>query len=76
MVPVPRILKYALVPASPLVFLISNPGTFPLNAVIILVSPDFCAASGFTDSINTPNFFFSSVPPRPVTTTASIPKTS
>ena len=40
-VPVPRILKYALVPASPLVFLISRPGTLPLRAVIIFISPDF-----------------------------------
>ena len=75
-VPTPLILKYALVPASPLVFFISKPGTLPRNAVIIFVSPDRSTDSVFTDSINTPSFFFSSIPPIPVTTTVSNPRTS
>ena len=76
MVPVPLIRKYALVPASPLVFLISRPGTLPRRAVTMFVSPDFLAASGRMDSIKTPSFFRSISPPSPVTTTVSRPRTS
>ena len=75
-VPVPLILKNAFVPASPLVFLISNPGTFHRNEVIMFTSPALTTASPFTDSIETPSFSLYCLAPIPVTTMDSKSKTS
>ena len=55
-VPVPLILKNAFVPASPLVFRISNPETFPRNAETRLTSGELSTFSFLIDSIETPNF--------------------
>ena len=75
-VPVPRILKKALVPASPLVLRTSKPETFPLNADTKLTSGESSTCSFLTDSIDTPNFFVSCLIPTPVTTTDSSRMTS
>ena len=70
-VPVPRILKKALVPASPLVLRTSRPGTFPLKAETRLTSGESSTCSFLTVSIDTPNFLVSCCIPKPVTTTDS-----
>ena len=54
-VPVPRILKKALVPASPLVLRTSRPGTFPLKAETRLTSGENSIFSFLTFSIETPS---------------------